>query len=358
VGRALVLEGARSLRLEEQAPGEPGPREVRVRALLSAISHGTELSLYRGTSAFADRVFDRTLRAFVASGPTQAPYPAPLGYEMVGRVEVVGNDVHEVAVGDLVHVGTPHREEVVVDLDITARATYPLVRLPEGGPHERWLFASLGAVALVALHDGEMRLGDHVVIVGAGAIGLLLVQMARLAGARRITVVEPLASRRELALALGADFALEPRQDVGETVKRNGRGADVVLETSGVDAGLQAAITTAAFGARVVTAGFYQGGAPNLRLGEEWHHNRLDMVSSMGGWGATHRAHPAWDRPRIMRTVVAFLEDGRVRTDALPLRRFPFEEAVQAYRWLDANPNDAVKVVLTYENGSTEKGAA
>ena len=41
---------------------------------------------------------------------------------------------------------------------------------------------------------------------------------------------------------------------------------------------------------RVVTVGFYQGGAPELRLGEEWHHNRLEMVSSMGAWGAPHRA--------------------------------------------------------------------
>jgi len=349
VSRALVLEGARKLRLEERAPGEPGPREVRVRALMSAISHGTELSLYRGTSAFAGRVFDRSLRAFVGGAPGQSSYPATLGYEMVGRIEAVGDAVHEVAPGDLVHVGMPHGEEVLADLDAAARSTYPLVKLPGGGGLERWLFVSLGAVALVAVHDGELRLGDHLVIVGAGAIGLLIAQMVRLAGARRVTVIEPLPARRELALALGADFAFEPGDDVGAVVKRNGRGADVVIETSGVDAGLQAAISAAAFGARVVTAGFYQGGAPNLRLGEEWHHNRLDMVSSMGAWGATHRAHPAWDRPRVMQTVVALFEQGRVRTETLPLRRFPFEHAVEAYRWLDAHPNDAVKVVLTYE---------
>jgi 2-desacetyl-2-hydroxyethyl bacteriochlorophyllide A dehydrogenase len=344
--------------LEEQDPMEPGPREVRVHAVLSAISHGTELSLYRGTSAFADRVFDRSLRTFVASPAGTRPYPAPLGYEMVGRVEAVGEKVTELEVGELVHAGTPHREDVVIDLDLAARATYPLVKLPEGGAPERWLFLSLGAVALVALHDAEMRLGDHVVVVGAGAIGLLLVQMVRLAGARRVTVVEPLADRRELAVALGADFAYEPGIDVGATVKRNGRGADVVIETSGVDRGLQAAITTAAFGGRVVTAGFYQGGAPNLRLGEEWHHNRLDMVSSMGAWGATHRAHPAWDRRRVMQTVMSLVDEGRVRTEALPLRRFPFEAAVDAYRWLDEHPNDAVKVILTYDSETRREEAA
>ena len=62
-----------------------------------------------------------------------------------------------------------------------------------------------------------------------------------------------------------------------------------------------------------------------VRLGEEWHHNRLDMVSSMGAWGAPHRAYPAWDRPRVMQTVVDLLAVGAVRVDApagpaLPVR--------------------------------------
>ena len=64
----------------------------------------------------------------------------------------------------------------------------------------------------------------------------------------------------------------------------------MAIETSGTTAGLHDAIAAAGLGGRVVTVGFYQGGAPELRLGEEWHHNRLDMVSSMGAWGAPHRA--------------------------------------------------------------------
>ena len=94
---------------------------------------------------------------------------------------------------------------------------------------ERWLFVSLGAVALVAAHDARIKLGDHVAVIGLGAIGLLLVQMARLAGARRVTAVDPVAPRRELALELGADEALDPREapdGTGAAIKREaGRGA-------------------------------------------------------------------------------------------------------------------------------------
>ena len=88
--------------------------------------------------------------------------------------------------------------------------------------------------------------------------------------------------------------------------------------------------------------------APELALGEEWHHNRLTMVSSMGAWDAPHRDHPAWTRPRIMQTVVDLLGSGAVRTEPLPVRRFAFEEAPEAYAWLDRHPDDALKLILTH----------
>lgn len=357
VARALLLDAPRAVRLHDEPSRDLGPREIRVRALLSGVSHGTELSLYRGTSAFDERVFDRDLRAFVRPEAARSTYPATLGYELVGRVEEVGAAVAELRVGELVHVGAPHRDEAVLDLDVAAASTYPPVRLPEDGPLERWLFVSVGAVALVAAHDAQIKLGDHVAVVGLGAIGLLLAQMARLQGAGRVTVVDPVAARRELALELGADDAIDPLaapDGAGAALKRAAGGADVAIETSGSTAGLHAAIAAPGLGGRVVTVGFYQGGAPELRLGEEWHHNRLDMISSMGAWGAPHRAYPAWDRPRVLRTVVDLLAPGALRVDALPLRHFPFEHAVDAYGWLDDNPNEAVKVALTYDGFSPQ----
>jgi 2-desacetyl-2-hydroxyethyl bacteriochlorophyllide A dehydrogenase len=342
-----MLEGPRTLRLRDEEAPDLAPREIRVRALVSGISHGTELNLYRGTSAFADRFFDRDLRAFVRPDPPRPAYPAVLGYELVGTVDEIGAEVRELQPGDLVHVGAPHRDEAVLDLDVAVASTYPPILLPAGGSLERWLFVSLGAVALVAAHDARIKLGDHVAVIGLGAIGLLLVQMARLAGAGQVSAVDPVASRRDLARELGADEVFDPPAAVA--IKRSVGGADTVVETSGVTAGLHDAIAAARLGGTVVTVGFYQGGAPEVRLGEEWHHNRLDMVSSMGAWGAPHRAHPAWDRPRVMRTVVDLLATGALRVAGLPVRHFPFEQAVEAYGWLDANPNEAVKVALTYD---------
>ena len=348
----LLLEGGRRVVLADEPSRPLHAGEVRLRSLRSAISHGTELNLYRGTSPFGDRVFDRGLRAFVPAAEAVA-FPQRLGYELVAEVTEVGEGVTGLAAGDVVHAGAPHGEETVLDVATARAATYPLVTLPPELSPQRALFASVGAVALQAVHDARPHLGDHLAVVGLGAIGLLTVQMARLAGAARVTAIDLDAGRRELALGLGADAALDPRaaQDgTGVALKRAaGRGADIVIETSGADAGLQDAIACAGLGGRIVAVGFYQGGAGALRLGEEWHHNRLDMVSSMGAWGAPHRAYPAWDRPRVMATVLDLLASGRVEVDALPTRTFPFDQAVEAYRWLDEHPNEAVKVALTYD---------
>jgi 2-desacetyl-2-hydroxyethyl bacteriochlorophyllide A dehydrogenase len=350
--RNLILEGPGSLALAEAERRPLRAGEVRLRAQRSAISHGTELNLYRGTSAFGDRVFDRDLRVFVPAA-TGGAYPQRLGYELVAEVTEVAGDVDGLAVGDVVHAGAPHGEEAVLDVAAAREATYPLVKLPAGIAPERALFASVGAVALQAVHDARPHLGDHVVVIGLGAIGLLTAQMARLAGAGRVTAVDLDARRRELALALGADDAVDPRTTDGGTgvaIKRGpGGGADVAIETSGVAAGLQDAIASTVLGGRVVAVGFYQGGADALRLGEEWHHNRLELISSMGAWGAPHRAYPAWDRRRVMATVLDLLASGRVAVDALPTRTFRFDEAVEAYSWLDEHTNEVVKVALTYD---------
>ena len=353
MGRALMLIAPRELSFQDDPASPPGSGEVRLRSLLSGISHGTELNLYRGTSAFVDHVFDRELRAIVPAGES-SPYPATLGYGLVSVVEEVGAGVDGLSPGDIVHTGTPHRDESVVDIEQASRGTFPVIRVPDGASLESALFLSMGTVALQGIHDAQIKLGDHVAVVGLGAIGLLTAQMARLSGAGTVHVIDPVESRRELARDLGADAAHDPLTadpSTGVVVKRSlrGRGVDVAIETSGNDAGLHDAMACTHLGGTVVALGFYQGGAGRLRLGEEWHHNRLTLVSSMSAWGAPHRSAPAWDRSRLVPAVAELLFSGAVATDLMPMRSFPFAKAVEAYRWLDEHPADAIKVALTYD---------
>ena len=355
VPRTLVLTRPRHLELADHPSRPLQPGEVRLRSRLSGVSHGTELSLYRGTSAFTDKVFDRGLRAFVAppAGSASA-YPVTLGYEMVSEVVEVAPEVTAVKVGDLVHTGTPHQEETVLDVAASLRATYPLVVLPETDDLDRALFVSLAAVALQAVHDAEIKLGDTVSVHGLGVIGLLAVQMCTLEGIQNVIGIDPDPHRREFAKQLGATHVIDPSnaQPLGVHIRElnGGHGVDVALEVSGSDRGLQGALAAAGLGATVVAAGFYQGGAANLRLGEEFHHNRLTLIASAGGWGVPNRHAPLWDRQRIMATATRLLYSGKVRVDGMLDRRFGFDEAPDAYAWLDRNPQGAIKIALVYGN--------
>lgn len=348
--KALRLLGPERLAIQELPDAPLGQRDVRLRSIVSAISHGTEMNTYRGTAPLDSKRFDPELRVFVPD-PDATSYPATLGYEIVSEVVEVGPAVTEVTAGDIVHTGTPHQDSTVTSPD-DYLGFYPMVVLPPHDTHEPGLFVSLGAVALQAVHDAKAKVGDDVLVVGAGAIGLMTIQLLRMSGAR-VLVVEPNPARREQALEAGAFDAVDPAADgefVGYAVKRRlgGRGADIAVETSGSYAGLHGAVASVGYAGTVVALGFYQGGGRDLRLGEEWHHNRITMLSSMGVWDNPHRDHPAWDRPRVMRTVVDLLYGGRLRTDFMPVEHHPFETAPDVYRELAAAPADHLKIAFDY----------
>jgi 2-desacetyl-2-hydroxyethyl bacteriochlorophyllide A dehydrogenase len=345
----LLLVGPSDVRLSayEEAPLQAN--EVRAQAVLSGISHGTELNIYRGTSPFHSKRFDKELRMFVEDADGQA-YPRNLGYEWVGRVTEIGSQVTGFKAGDLVHLPSPHRQTqtFVAGKQTLLGEVWPL---PAGFDPDRAVMLALAGVALQTVHDAHVKIGDRIAIFGLGTIGLLAVQLARLNGAGWIEAIDPIPTRRKLAEAFGADRTLDPNScNVAYEIKTTSpqRGVDTAIELSGNYGALNDAIRSVCVGGTVVAAGFYPGGGTALHLGEEWHHNRVTMVSSMGVWGCPHRDHPAWNRARIHETAAGLLERGLLRTDGLITHRFPFECAADAYRLIDQRPEDVVKVVLTY----------
>ena len=110
------------------------------------------------------------------------------------------------------------------------------------------------AVAVRAVRKGRVGLGDTVAIVGGGTIGLFALQAARVAGASAVYVVEPHAWRRDLALRLGADAAIDPREGSAAEQLRalTDIGPDVAIDASGVPAATLSAIDAVRRGGRVV----------------------------------------------------------------------------------------------------------
>jgi 2-desacetyl-2-hydroxyethyl bacteriochlorophyllide A dehydrogenase len=186
-------------------------------------------------------------------------------------------------------------------------------------------------------------------VFGQGVLGLIATQLVAGSGAR-VVAVDRISERLEHARACGATEVLDPTaDDVGERVKAitDGRGADVCIEISGSYRALHEAIRTCAPGGRVVAAGFYQGDALGLRLGEEFHHNRVQLVSSqisLAPQGLAQR----WTPERMHRSLIELIANGQL--DVLPMvsHIIPVPHAADAYALLDADPAAALQVVLDF----------
>jgi 2-desacetyl-2-hydroxyethyl bacteriochlorophyllide A dehydrogenase len=323
----LLLTAPRAIRIAPYDDPVLGFHEVRADAIVSGISHGTELALYRGDSPFAGKRFDLDLRQFVEDAETQ-PYPMRLGYEWVGRVGAVGADVRGIEVGDRVHLTLPHHETHTVT--IAADLAAPWLVLPQNLDPERAALLQSATIALQAVHDARLKVGDRVAIFGLGAFGLLAVQLAQLSGAGWVAAVDPIAGRRELAHSFGAECTLDPDScDAGREIKlaAGHDGPDVAIEFSGRYEALHEAMRCVRLAGTVVAAGFYVGGADSdLRLGEEFHHNRH----------------------RLRATALVLLTHGRLDVAAFITHRVPFERAAEAYELIDRRPEETLRVVLTY----------
>ena len=310
----------------------PGPGEVRVEAIASAVSSGTELLVYRGEVP-GDLSLDLpTLRGSYA-------FPIKYGYAAAGRILDVGPGVENLVAGDPVFVHHPHQEAFVVP------AAMP-IRLPDGlDPTLGVFFANL-ETALNVVHDTPLRLGETAVVFGAGVVGLLVTRLLSLAGAGTVLVVDPIAHRRKKALSAGADGALgleRAKERIMEAT--DGRGADVTVEVSGTGAALQAAIGAVATEGTVVVASWYGTKAVALDLGGHFHRGRIKLRSSQVGRSNPELA-PRWDLNRRTQTVLRLLQ--RLDLETLISHRLPFDRAPETYPLLDERPEEAVQVVFAY----------
>ncbi|TDE43413.1 zinc-binding alcohol dehydrogenase [Nonomuraea mesophila] len=321
----------------------PGPGEVLLETAYSGISAGTELTAYRGTNPYLASEWDPARKLFVPGSSTMS-YPIDAwGYEEVGRVAAVGSTGDEDLVGQLVWGSWGHRSTVVRPVEYARQRLLPGVEPMMG------VFGRIGAIAFNAILDADIHLGESVVVFGAGVPGQIVAQLARLNGAR-VTVVDPVPTRRALAERLGADETLDPASgDVAAAVRAatDNRGADVVIEMSGAYQALQEAVRTVGYNSRVVAGGFFQGPATALKLGEEFHHNRVAIICSQISGVAAHLQH-RWSDLRMSRTVLSLAHDGKLALDDLVTHVFPAKSASDAFDMLDEMPQDALQVVLDY----------
>jgi 2-desacetyl-2-hydroxyethyl bacteriochlorophyllide A dehydrogenase len=319
--------------LRQETVTPPGDGEIRVQAICSGISHGTEMLVYRGQIPPGTALDLPTLDG-------SFEFPIKYGYASVGTVTEVGRGVSALTTGDSVFCLHPHQTEYVVSADFAWR-------LPSGLSPERAVLAANVETALNALLDAPARLGERVVVLGQGTVGLLIGLLARRNGAGRVVVIDPIAHRRLLATELGADAALDPAVATPERLENiMGGRPDLVFEASGNPAALQVAVDAVADEGTVLVCSWYGTKASALDLGGRFHRGRIRLRSTQVGRIAPELA-PRWDHARRRATVLDLL--AQLPLDRLITHRFPFDEAADAYRTVAEHPEEAMQVILTYD---------
>lgn len=328
--KAVLYEGPRAMKVVDIPKPVAGAGEVLVKVSLVGIC-GTDTHSY--------------MHEGIMSPGTV------FGHETVGTVAELGAGVQSFKVGDRVAVGAPGscpegcyfcrigRPTLCVNgfgrtLGIGSGtqgayaeyilAKYPdrmLIKIPDSVPDDDAVLFDIFATAFHAFRRSSFKAGMNVAVVGAGAIGLSMVQLLKLAGAGHITAVNRALKKRQMALEMGADLALSPTEepDLVGKVKAlyNGLGADIVYECAGSPVTVGLSVQLARAGGEVILVG--TNPEPLATINEiQIGLFELDLKGTF-----------AYEEDEI-RTVLRFMEKGLITTKGMLNKKFPLEDAAAA----------------------------
>ncbi len=342
----IVASGAVECATYEPAPLAQGL--VRIRTVRSAISPGTEMTLFGrdASNVYLHRRWNEALRLFEQAEPSLG-YPMAFGYRAAG--EVIDGGTTEVPVGMRVYGNWRHTELTVM----TAARAFDQV-LPEGLTWDDGVdIAQMGPICVnaVAFAEGEHG-GRPAVVFGAGPVGLITAQVAAADGAE-VHVVDRISERLAIATDLGFNTVHATEgTDVAKSLKQalGGDAIPVAWECSGSTSALHEAIRVVKRQGLVIAVGFYQGEGRDLRLGDEFHHNGVRIVS--GQIGNVHRT-TTWERLRAR--TIELVAQRKVRLGTLPRLTLPVERVAEAFDALQ-RPAEVLQTALDYAPLGTADG--
>ncbi|TYL51144.1 zinc-dependent alcohol dehydrogenase [Agromyces mariniharenae] len=297
--------------LRRESIARAGDGEVLVRTRYTGISRGTEASVFLGRVPAGEQ---ERMRAPFQEG--DFPGPVKYGYLNVGVVEH-GPDALR---GRTVFTLFPHQSAFIVPADA-------VVPVPSGVPARRAVLAGAVETAVNVLWDAAPLLGDRVAIVGAGMIGCCVARLARGIPGLDVVLVDVDPSRRAVADRLGVGFAA-PGDAPGER--------DLVVNTSGSEAGLRLALESVVTDGDVIEASWYGDRPVTLPLGADFHSRRLTIRSSQVGAVARRRRGTRSTRDRLALALELLHDDA---FDALLTGDSPWSELPAVMAALAAEPD-------------------
>jgi 2-desacetyl-2-hydroxyethyl bacteriochlorophyllide A dehydrogenase len=302
------------------------PHQLLVRTRVSLISPGTE-------------------RAFFLSLPnTTNNYPHYPGYSNIGEIVACGTKVSNWLVGTRVASAALHVHYAAVDAD-------KCIPVPTGLADESAVFFNLTSIAMQGVRKARIELGESVVVVGAGLIGLLAMQLARLNGALPVITVDTDERRLAFAQQVHADAIVCVDEQLTETVAVHcGKpGADVVIEATGHPEAILTAFALARPGGRVILLGSTRGETEQVNFYRDVHKKGLTVIGAHNIARPLVESSPGWwiaqDDQRIALQLLAL---GRLSVGPLTTHHFAYHQASAAYARLQQWDTSTLGMVLDW----------
>lgn len=333
--RYVSVDSPRQVAIRQAPLPDPKPDQIAVRAVLSGISVGTELAVYRGT---IDTLRNKRWGYWT-------DYPIRPGYQLVGVVERCGDLVEDVTVGDRVVCHAPHGTEAIVGYQ-------DYVALPPELPDEAAGIAMLGATTAHGIRKAAIVYGERVLVLGLGVAGFLSAAHASRAGTRDVLVADPLAWKRELAIKRGYRHVLNPQAsdfEVQVSALTDGIGADLVIEASGHPAAITAALQAVRRGGRILLQGTHSQPV-EMNLSDYPMHKEVTFLCTWGKGPARHvpPGDPTWSKKMNQQLSVDLIARGDLDVSGLTTHRFQFDQIAEVYDSLDRGTIDYLHPVLEY----------
>lgn len=286
--------------------------------------------------------------------------PVALGYSCAGVVVEVGEQLRGLySVGDRVACGgagyANHAEFNFVPKNLC-------VRIPGDLDEESASFVTVGAIAMQGVRQAAPELGDFVVVVGLGLIGLITVQLLNAAGCR-VLGVDPVGARCEMALALGAERVAST--DAQEAVRAwtQGRGADRILLTASTPSSepINQAAEMARHRGRIVVLGFVGMNVMHQVFYRKEIELRMAMSYGPGRYDTQYEEQAIdypypfvrWTEGRNMESFLQLLAAGKVDVRPLITHKFDVDQALDAYQLLQNNAPH-LAVILRYDGSERD----
>lgn len=327
---ALVFSSPGQVLIQDEPAPSPGPDEFALQTLVSLISSGTEMLAYRGNLP-EGAPLDSSLSVM----QQRVEYPLRYGYSTVGLIDGCGPGTDMDMLGKRVFAFHPHASR------ITAPAE-SLIVLPEDLPNEDAVFLANMETAVTLTHDAHPLLGERVLVLGQGAVGLLTTALVSRSGAGEIITCEKIANRRARSLEWGATIAAAP-QELPQLLADH--PVDLAIELSGSSAGLQAAIDFTAFSGRIVVGSWYGKKQVELELGSRFHRFRQEIISSQVS-SIQPGLSARWPKGRRLSLALDLVRE--LCPSQLITHRFPLQKAQQAYQLLESSPHESLAILFDY----------